>query len=227
MDIRLIRRPHPNRMVRSSGITPTDPYLEWCWLPVVGPSTVALVRHVADLTADSGEARLPMGELSRLLGLGRVADTPGRNNKLVRTIVRAEQFGLGFTSLGVAEGATVGIHDHVALVPARLLERLPEVAWQRHVAAVEAANKTLTAARLPASDRPSPALTGRLSASGPPRRPNPRRRSRSGHFTRSRRSPASTPKPRLRRRRPSSRCDADATTHDSRHERPTHSRRTH
>lgn len=25
MDIRLIRRPHPNRMVRGSGITPTDP----------------------------------------------------------------------------------------------------------------------------------------------------------------------------------------------------------
>jgi hypothetical protein len=149
MDIRLIRRPHPNRMVRTSGITPTHPYLERRWLPVVGPSTVALVRHVADLTAESGEAHIPMGELSRLLGLGRVGDIPGRNDKLVRTIVRAEQFGLGFTSLGGAEGATFGIHDHVAMVPARLLERLPEVAWQRHVAAVEAANKTLTAAGLP------------------------------------------------------------------------------
>jgi hypothetical protein len=156
MDIRLIRRPHPNRMVRGSGITPTDPYLEWCWLPVVGPSTIALVRHVADLTAESGEAHIPMGELSRLLGLGSVADIPGRNNKLVRTVVRAEQFGLGFTSLGVAEDATFGIHDHVALVPARLLERLPEAAWQRHVAAVEAANKTLTAAGLPALRPPLP-----------------------------------------------------------------------
>jgi hypothetical protein len=160
MDIRLIRRPHPNRMVRGSGITPTDPYLEWCWLPVVGPSTVALVRHVADLTAESGEARIPMDELSRLLGLGRVGDIPGRNNKLVRTTVRAEQFGLGFTSLGVAEGATVGIHDHLALVPARLLERLPEVACQRHVAAVAAANKTLTAAGLPALRSPLPGSQG-------------------------------------------------------------------
>jgi hypothetical protein len=85
MDIRLIRRPHPNRMVRGSGITRNDPYLEWCWLPVVGPSIVALVRLVADLTADSGEAHIPMGELSRLLGLGRVGDIPGRNNKLVRS----------------------------------------------------------------------------------------------------------------------------------------------
>src|SRR5918995_3615027 len=171
MDIRLIRRRHPNRMVRSSGITPTDPYLEWCWLPVVGPSTVALVRHVAHLTAESGEAHIPMGELSRLLGLGGVADMPGRNNKLVRTIVRAEQFGLGFTSLGVPEGATFGIHDHLALVPARLLERLPEIAWQRHVAAVEAANEALRAAGLPALRSPlpgSPRAAERLGSASTP-----------------------------------------------------------
>jgi hypothetical protein len=150
MDIRLIRRPHPNRMVRGSGITPADPYLGWCWLPVVGPSTVALVRHVADLTAESSEARLPLNDLSRLLGLG-AADVPSRNNKLVRTLARAEQFGLAFTSLGVpGEQLTFGIHGHVALVPARLLDRLPEVARQRHVAAVEAANEALTAAGLPA-----------------------------------------------------------------------------
>jgi hypothetical protein len=159
MDIRLIRRPHPNRMVRGSGITPTDPYLEWCWLPVVGPSTVALIRHVADLTATTSEAHIPMADLSRLLGLGRVVDPSARNNKLVRTIVRAEQLGLGFTSLGVPGGATFGIHDHVALVPARLLERLPEVAWQRHVAAVEAANEALEAAGLPALRSPLPAVS--------------------------------------------------------------------
>jgi hypothetical protein len=173
MDIRLIRRPHPNRMVRGSGITPTDPYLEWCWLPVVGPSTVALVRRVADLTADSGEARIPMSDLSRLLGLGRVADTPGRNNKLVRTIVRADQFGLGFTSLGVPEGATFGIHDHLALVPARLLERLPEVAWHRHVVAVEAANKTLTHAGLPAVRSPLPGSQGAAERPGAGATPDP------------------------------------------------------
>src|SRR5918996_4904077 len=146
MDIRLIRRPHPNPMVRGSGITPTDPYLEWCWLPAVGPSTVALVRHVAELTSTTREARIPVTDLSRLLGLGQVVDPSARNNKLVRTIVRAEQFGLAFTILGVPEGATFGIHDQVALVPARLLDRLPEVAMQRHVAAVEAANEALGAA---------------------------------------------------------------------------------
>lgn len=51
-----------------------------------------------------------MTELSRLLGLGNVAEVPGRNNKLVRTIVRAERFGLGFTGVGMPDGATFGIY---------------------------------------------------------------------------------------------------------------------
>jgi hypothetical protein len=173
MDIRLIRRPHPNRILCSSGITPTDLHPEWRWLPVTGLSTVALVRHVAHLTADSGEAHIPMGELSRLLGLGRVGEVPGRNNKLVRTIVRAEQFGLGFTSLGVGEGATFGIHDQVAVVPARLLERLPEVALQRLLAAAEAANKTLTAAGLPALPPPLPGSQGAAERLGATSTPEP------------------------------------------------------
>jgi hypothetical protein len=157
MDIRLIRRPHTNPMVRACGIEPTDPYLEWCWLPVVGPSTVALIRHVADLTSTTGEARIPLADLGRLLGLGAI-DVPSGNNKLVRTLVRAEQFGLAFTSLGVpGKGVTFGIHDQVALVPARLLERLPEVARQRHAAAVDAANEALVAAGLPALRSPLPA----------------------------------------------------------------------
>ena len=160
MDIRLIRRPHTNPVIRACGIEPTNPYLEWCWLPVVGPSTVALVRHVAELTSPSGEARMPLGDLGRLLGLGTV-DVPSRNNKLVRTLVRSEQFGLAFTSLGVpGESVTFGIHNQVALVPARLLERLPDVARQRHVAAVEAANETLAAAGLPALRSPAPAALG-------------------------------------------------------------------
>jgi hypothetical protein len=166
MDIRLIRRPHPNRMVRDSGITPTDPYLEWCWLPLVGPSTVALVRHVAELTSTSGEARIPLADLGRLLGLGAV-DVPSRNNKLVRTLARAEQFGLAFTSLGVpGEQVTFGIHEQLALVPTRLLERLPDIARQHHETAVAAANEALAAAGLPALRSPQPTVWGAAERTG-------------------------------------------------------------
>jgi hypothetical protein len=157
MDIRLIRRPHTNPVVRACGIDPTDPYLEWCWLPVVGPSTVALVRRVAELTSATSEARIPLADLGRLLGLGAV-EVPSRNNKLVRTLARAEQFGLAFASLGVpGERVIFGIHEHLALVPARLLDRLPEVARQHHVAAVDRANQALADAGLPALRSPLPA----------------------------------------------------------------------
>ena len=88
----LIRRPHTNQIVRVSGIEPTDPYLEMCWLPVVGPSTTALVRHIAHVTADGGEAHVPLNDLGRQLGLGPV-EVPSRNNRLIRTLTRAEQFG--------------------------------------------------------------------------------------------------------------------------------------
>jgi hypothetical protein len=177
MDLRLIRRPHTNPMVRACGIEPTDPYLEWCWLPVVGPSTVALVRHVADLTSPTGEARIPLSDLGRLLGLGAV-DVPSRNNKMVRTLGRAEQFGLGFTSIAVpGESVTFGIHNELALVPFRLLERLPDVARQRHVAAVEAANEALTAAGMP-----SPALAAADHGAGRSA-PRSRRPGRSGRPT--------------------------------------------
>ncbi|HEX6236614.1 MAG TPA: hypothetical protein VFZ68_05445 [Acidimicrobiales bacterium] len=156
MDIRLLRRPHKNPSVRASGIGPTDPYLEWCWGPVVGPSTTALVRRVAELTAPTGEAHVPFPELGRLLGLG-ATEAPTRNNKLVRTLVRAEQFGLGFTNVD-APGSlvTFGIHDRVALVPHRLLERLPEISRQHHAAAVVRVNEALADHGLPALRSPLP-----------------------------------------------------------------------
>jgi hypothetical protein len=78
------------------------------------------------------------------------------------------------------EQVTFGIHDHVALVPARLLDRLPEAARQRHVAAVEVANEALRAAGLPALRPAVAAAWQTLSAPRPspgPRPPIRRRRS--------------------------------------------------
>lgn len=153
MDIRLIRRPHTNQMVRASGIEPTDPYLEMCWLPVVGPSTTALVRHIAHVTADGGEAHVPLSDLGRQLGLGPV-EVPSRNNRLIRTLTRAEQFGLAFSSINVpGESMTLGINSEIALVPNRMLERLPYAARQHHAAIVEAVNEALAAAGLPTLHR--------------------------------------------------------------------------
>jgi hypothetical protein len=47
VDIRLTRGQNPSNAARAYGISPLDPYVEWCWTPVVGPTTVARVRRVA------------------------------------------------------------------------------------------------------------------------------------------------------------------------------------
>jgi hypothetical protein len=101
------------------------------------------------VTADGGEAHVPLSDLGRQLGLGPV-NVPSRNNRLIRTLDRAEQFGLAFTSIGApGESMTLGIHSEVALVPNRLLQRLPYAARQHHAATVQAVNQALTSAGLP------------------------------------------------------------------------------
>ena len=122
------------------------------------------------MTADSGEAVVPLSDLGRQLGLGPV-NVPSRNNRLIRTLDRAEQFGLAFSSVGVpGESMTLGIHSEIALIPNRLLERLPYAARQYHAATVEAVNEALTSAGLPTLHRyaapPDVAPAGPVSSSG-------------------------------------------------------------
>lgn len=66
-------------------------YVERFWLPVLGPSTVVLLRHLADLFdgAPSGTV-IDLAETARAIGLG---ERPGKNAPLRRTIARAVDFG--------------------------------------------------------------------------------------------------------------------------------------
>ncbi|MGH9191313.1 MAG: hypothetical protein ACRDZ0_02420 [Acidimicrobiales bacterium] len=66
------------------------------------------------------------------------------------TLARTEQFGLGFTNVGVPGSlVTFGIYDQVALLPHRLLQQLPEIARQHHAAAVVRVNQALAEHGLP------------------------------------------------------------------------------
>jgi len=213
MEIRLIRRPHTNPIVRACGIDPTDPYLEWCWLPVVGPSTVALVRRVAELTSTRGEARIPLADLGRLLGLGAV-DVPACNNKLVRTLARAEQFALrspasesrASTSHSASTtkwrwsrpGCWSGCPRSPGFATLRLW-RQPTRPW-----------RPLAFLRLGRRCRPTGGPLSALAPSPRPPRPDSRPQRHSGPGAPCPRSPVSTQAWWPRRRRPSPRCDLDA-----------------
>ncbi|MDA8296355.1 MAG: hypothetical protein M0004_07185 [Actinomycetota bacterium] len=100
-------------------------YVERFWLPVLGPSTVVLLRHLADLfdRAPSGTL-IDLAETARAIGLGERA---GKNAPLRRTIARAVDFG------------AAQLHDQGLLVrrylpplSPRQLARLPEVLRLAH-----------------------------------------------------------------------------------------------
>jgi hypothetical protein len=70
---------------------------------------------------------------------------------------------LAFTSVGIpGELVTFWIHDQIAVVPRRLLDRLPEVAQQVHAVTVARVNQTLRAQGFPALRDSSPTSDRRL-----------------------------------------------------------------
>jgi hypothetical protein len=126
MDLRLERIRHPSPLVQLSGIGLDSAYVEHCWLPVVGPSVVALLRRTCDLTV-SGPSRIEAVELSQLLGFGAGSNDLSANSSLGHTLARAHRFGVG--RLGSVP-PRFGAYEMVGPVPARLARRLP--AWSRH-----------------------------------------------------------------------------------------------
>ena len=144
MDLQLARQAHARRFVRLVGVPPEDPYVARCWLPIAGPTAVALVRRVSELARGIGEppVAVPCRELARMLGL-RASEAPTRNNPIGHALLRVQRYGLGGCHL--AEGRVV-VYDRVPLVPRRLFARLPAWCWEQHVTHVDVVNDHLAQA---------------------------------------------------------------------------------
>jgi hypothetical protein len=136
MEITLTHGPNPSKTAAAFGIPTEGPYVEDCWLPVVGPSTVLFTRLAHRLaTVHGGRAVVPAGELAGMLGLGR-ADAASATSQLGRTMKRAAQFGLGQWD---RDAKLFRAFDEVAPVPARRLVRLPGWNLWRHADEMAAA----------------------------------------------------------------------------------------
>lgn len=121
--IRLHATPHPSVEVRKAGFQLDHPYLEQCWTPLLGPTSVVLLRRIPQLWREHGfTAEIPAGELAASIGLGR---STGRNGPLVRTFERISRFRFA-ESCGPGE---LNVFTEVPPVRDRQLERLP--AWNR------------------------------------------------------------------------------------------------
>lgn len=119
---------HPDPRIQTHGFRVSDPYIELCWTPIVGPSSVVLLRHL-DRRLRSGPQTVPLEELAQSIGLGHGT---GANSTIRRTVDRLRRYGF-LTVAGSGDGTVrIGIHRQVAAVPAHQLDRLTPWQQQHH-----------------------------------------------------------------------------------------------
>lgn len=115
----------------AQGHDPRSNYVERFWLPVLGPSTTFLLRHLAaHLEADGEGVRLDASETAGALGLGMQS---GRHSPFLRAIRRASDFDLVVLGERQATGvARVLVRSRLPRLSPRLLDRLPEALRDAH-----------------------------------------------------------------------------------------------
>jgi hypothetical protein len=77
-------------IVEAQGHWPGDLYLEYCWLPVVGPTTLLLWVRLSRTCVEGFVETVDLHQLARSFGL---ADSLGSNAPLARSLRRMVQFG--------------------------------------------------------------------------------------------------------------------------------------
>ena len=101
-------------------------YVETFWLPVLGPSTVLLLRRLAGALASSPSGcAIGVVETSRALGLG---ERPGRNAPLLRTVARCVDFEMA----RVTGPGSIAVRTALPPLTRRHLARLPQSLRDEH-----------------------------------------------------------------------------------------------
>ena len=116
---------YPNLEVHRAGFPLDHPYLEQCWSPILGPSSVLLLRHTAQLWRDQSPAHVDSADLAQQIGLGKGT---GTHSPLGHTVNRLVRFRF-------AEWAAPGVLDvytEVRPIRDRDLRRLPDWSAARH-----------------------------------------------------------------------------------------------
>lgn len=107
------------------GHDPRSEYVERYWLPVLGPSTIFLLRHLAArLERSPGGYPLELADTARALGLG---ERSGRNAPFARTLARAVDF-----EMARLHAATLLVRRRLPPLARRHLARLPEALREQH-----------------------------------------------------------------------------------------------
>ncbi|MHB8439464.1 MAG: hypothetical protein ACYDD4_09920 [Acidimicrobiales bacterium] len=111
--------PWPDDVVEAHGLDPRSWYAEQFWLPVLGPTSLWLLRRAAAVFEQAPDGfTVELGELSRLLGLGGGI---GRNSPMARTLGRCVNFDVARRS----SGDIIEVRRALPPLPQRYRVRLP------------------------------------------------------------------------------------------------------
>ncbi len=123
--IRLHGVPHPQPQVRQVGFPLDHAYVEQCWAPIIGPTSVLLLRRLPVLWREAMTAEVDVAELAQSLGLG---NSTGRNGMMQHTLERLERF--RFAAFSGSEDLEV--FTEAPPLSSRHLGRLPGWTVKRH-----------------------------------------------------------------------------------------------
>jgi hypothetical protein len=123
--------PASDPVIDRVGFPLTHRYVEACWLPVLGPTSLALLRYVGHQFDEAVHGTrgfaMPTLELARQLGVGRVGGrTPlGHQHPLHKSLVRLAGFGIGQWLADDWPTARYSVHTHLAPLASSHLRHLP------------------------------------------------------------------------------------------------------
>lgn len=115
---------HPVSKVHQVGFPLDHPYVERCWAPVLGPSSVLVLRRMPELFKGSADPFVHLDELGRGLGIGGA----GRNSAIRRTLDRLVNFRFASWS---APGE-LDLYTEAPPLSAARLEHVPDFVKREH-----------------------------------------------------------------------------------------------
>lgn len=120
---------YPDPVVDDLGYGPESTYIEFCWLPVIGPSAAWMWRRLARTANDTGPTPRQVDAVDLLVGLG-LGEGLGRHSVGARTIGRLVAF--DFARRAGRGGELLAVRRAVGRLPEHRARRLPLTARLFH-----------------------------------------------------------------------------------------------